>query len=443
MSAGEIVASESGVAGTVAAQVVFERDRLIVSSSLPSDHLLEVGFADWLYSAPAIDGQASIPVAYDELYRLPVLEPKIWIRTADGDRREASLPLLLQQIDIRTSAEFTERVQSLRDRMTDKEAVRFASRRLLMTPDARFEDRAAALCAIGYRIIEARDPGDSDIAFLRSSARETLAMATRHERFARWVTSVTMVLTYVAILMRDVAETEAQLAETLSYRPFLPQLSLLHTNFSRCNLLLALIRAARHDIGAAYAALDDVDQVFRIGVKNSWIDDDVRGRSQYSEIVAVLKVAQIADELKTGLAAAAEQGQAAEFATATVLTSISPTVKSLQEGGHWAAILAEVSSSKVAASNRSRAEEAVAQFAARSSLAPAQADDDLSRRIAAWLSNDVGRDFAAAATALRADVIDALCRDDLPFAGEAGNRVGTLFGHEAAARRGIRASRFP
>lgn len=432
-----IVANEERVTGNIAAEVIFERDRLLVSSVLPSGHVLEVGFADWLYSAPSVDGHASIPVAYAELYGLAALDPKLWVRSDDGgDRQELSLPLLLRQVDIRTSAEFSERVQSLRDRMTDSEAVRFAARRLLMTPDSRFDDRAAAICAIGYRIVEARDTQDSDIDFLRSAARETLAMAPRTERYARWITSVTMVLTYVAILLRDADETEAQLIETLSYRPFLPQLSLLHTNFSRCNLLLSLIRAARHDTIGAYAALDDIDQVFRIGVRSSWIDDNVRGRSQYSEIFAVMKVAQLADDLKAGLAVAAEEGRMAEFAASTALTSISPIVKSLQVDGHWTAVLAQISASKSATSNRRKAEEAAAISAARQGLpAPAPEGDDLSRRIETWLSNEIGHEFADAVTAFRKDVADALCRDDMSFAQQAGVRLAGLFAHEAGLRQ--------
>lgn len=421
--------------GGFAAEILFERDRLIISSALPPGHFLEAGFADWLYSAPSADGQAAIPVAYDELYRLPVLEPKLWIRSeSGGDRQELGLPLLLGQIDIRTSAEFGQRVQSLRERMTDNEAVRFAARRLLMTPDSRFDDRAAAICAIGYRIVEGRDPADSDIGFLRKAARETLAMAARNERYARWITSVTMVLTYLAILMRDANEVEAQLAETLSYRPFLAQLSLLHTNFSRCNLLLALIRAARHDLVGANAALDDIEQVFRIGVRSSWIDDNIKGRSQYSEIFAVLKVAQLADELKAGLAAAAQQGQAAAFAASTALTSISPIVKALQTDGHWQAILGQVSGSKAAANNLRKAEAAAS---AAKPAAPAEADpaDGLSQRIAAWASNDVGREFAKAAAALRMEVADAICRGDASIAADADRRLATLIANEADLRR--------
>jgi hypothetical protein len=424
------------VTGNIAAEVMFERDRLIVSSVLPSGHVLEVGFADWLYSAPSVDGRASVPVAYAELYGLAVLDPKLWARSDNGgDRQELNLPLLLRQIDIRTSAEFGERVQSLRDRMTDSEAVRFAARRLLMTPDSRFDDRAAAICAIGYRIVEARDPQDSDIDFLRSAARETLAMVPRSERYARWITSVTMVLTYVAVLLRDAEETEAQLIETLSYRPFLPQLSLLHTNFSRCNLLLSLIRAARCDIVGAYAALDDIDQVFRIGVRSSWIDDNIRGRSQFSEIFAVMKVAQLADDLKAGLEEAAGQGRTAEFAASTDLTSISPIVKSLQVGGHWTTVLAQASASKAAAGNRRKSEMAAISAAQQTPPAPAQASDGLSQRIAAWLSNDIGQEFADAVASLRSDVADALCRDDASFAQQAEVRLAALFAHEADLRR--------
>ena len=332
----------------------FERARLIVSAPVSDDGLLEVELGGKRFRSMPVDGLASVSVDYDDLYEAAVLDPKLRIYAGSGAARDLPLPLLMQQIDIRSSADFSENVQSLRKRMADNEAVRFASRRLLMQAEQPFDDRAAAVCAMGYRIVEGGDPHDSDIEFVRAAARETISSGARSDRFARWITSMTMVLAYIAILRRESGETERQLIETLSYRPFLPQLSLLHTNFSRCNLLLALIRAARNDVIGASSALADVEQVFRIGVKSSWIDHNIRGRSQFSEIVAVLKVARLAAELEAQLHAAAREDRLAEFAAAAPMTSISPIVKSLQVAGHWQAVLDHNRRSRLATTNRKK-----------------------------------------------------------------------------------------
>lgn len=354
LASSEMEADPAVGEGDGAATARFERTRLIISASLDADEILEAEFAGKRFRGMSVAGAASVIVNYAELYAEPILDPHLRIYDRSGAARQLALPLLVQQIDIRTSSEFTERVQSLRKRMTDNEAVRFAARRLLMTPDQAFDDRAAAVCAIGYRIVEGGDRDDSDTVFLRSAARETIAMGARSERYARWTTSMTMVLTYIAILMREPLETELQLTETLSYRHFLPQLSLLHTNFSRCNLLLALIRAARNDVTGARACLADIDQVFRIGVRSSWIDHNIKGRSQFSEIFAVLKVVRLAAELQSQLDSAAAGNGLADFAAAAPMASISPIVRSLQVNGHWQAVLDHNSGSKVAAINRKK-----------------------------------------------------------------------------------------
>lgn len=267
------------------------------------------------------------------------LEHEVQLLLADGTSATLSVPLMTR-VDIRTDAEFLDRVQSLRNRIKDPAAVRFCARRLLhRRPAASPALRAAALCAIGYRIAESLDQLDPDLPLFWREVGCLLAEVEGGEDLVRWTTSVTMCATYVAILLRNDVEAEALLRKTLSYRSFLPKLSLLHTNFSRSDILLALIRLARGDSHGAALLLKDVPDVARTGVAHSHIDNPMKGRSQFSEIFAVIKSLRIAHGIAQGLPQATNGEQMLRFALGISIGEVTNITRGLEAKGHWSRLL--------------------------------------------------------------------------------------------------------
>ena len=322
-----------------------ERDRLELVCAAPqrtagASLLAVIGGLEF-HADFAADGSARLSIPWATLEGLPDLAHRLAVLTAAGAAELPAVPLL-SSIDIRTRSEFLERVQSLRKRIKDPEAVRFCARRLLAGGTADADLRAAALCAIGYRIVEGLDPQDADLGRFWAWVEAFLAGGEKPERLARWTTSVTMCATYVAILEERAEAVERFLVTTLAYRRYLPTLSLLQTNFSRCDTLLALIELARGNRAAAEVLLADVAEVFRTGARSSRIDNGQRGRSQYSEIFAVIKSVRLAWELQSRAAAAADRDGLVRVAVGFPISEIQILTKRLEERGHWLAVMRAV-----------------------------------------------------------------------------------------------------
>lgn len=300
--------------------------------------VLELVIGRRRFAAPLPPGVAttlSIPLA--ELEPLPDLAHRL--RVAWPDREQVLRPVpILTLIDIRTEAEFLDRIQSPKDRISDPEVVRFCSRRMLATSGSPLNLRASAICALGYRIAEFGDPADDDIARFWPWL-EAYLTDFGGDQDVRWTTSVTMAGLYVAMLQTDYPKTVHYLERTLSYRQYLPKLSLLHTNFSRSSILLALINLARGERAAASALLSDIGEIFRVGARSSWIDHPHRGRWQYSEIYAVLKPVQMAAAIRNQIREARDDRALIQLALTTPIAPISALTRQLEEQGRWRDVL--------------------------------------------------------------------------------------------------------
>lgn len=323
--------------------VQFTRHDLILTCKAPPDAdpdaVFKVSIGGQDFATPLPAGEAAVTmIPLIELEMLPNLAHRLAIAWPD---RQLDLPAdpLLSKVDIRTRDEFLERVQALSKRIPDPEAIRFCSRRLLANGGSRAELRAAAICAIGYRIVEGLDPADPDYPRFWGWVEGLLAEYGRNDNEVRWTTSVTMVAAYAAILQENAAEVVRYLRQTLSYRHHLERLSLLHTNFSRSDTLLALAEMARGNREEAEALLADVAEVFRTGAKASLIQDPQRGRYQFSEIAAVLKSVRAATSILNQIEQAGSREELVALSFSASIADISILTKQLTENGHWHGVL--------------------------------------------------------------------------------------------------------
>lgn len=323
---------------TLAAEVTFSREHLMVACEAAPGERLQLRLGDSLASSEPVaegEGRASLALPLAPLYAQATLPQALCLLAPDGTERQA-LPAdaLLTAIDIRTHRQFFERVQSNTARMSDAEAARFCARRLLRREKAEFAVRCAALCVLGYRILEVADPQDSDLDELWAEAEATLLIPQEGEAAVRWRSSVSMMLTYIAILQRDPARSERMLGITLTYRGSLSRL--LSPNYARSEVLLAAQRLAQ---GAKEAALDlllDVETVFRAGVQGSSVELPGRGYYPYTEVQAALRVVRMAYQMRQRAERAADRKAMLLVAQDPGFKAMSSIMRLLVEGGHLA-----------------------------------------------------------------------------------------------------------
>lgn len=323
--------------------VQFTRHHLILTCKAPpgaepgGSFQVTIGGLSFETALPAgTSAVTTIPLI--ELELLPNLAHRLAIAWPDHQMDLPADPLLAK-VDIRNRDEFLERVQALSKRIPDPEAIRFCSRRLLANPGSRAELRAAAICAIGYRIVEGLDPADPDYPRFWGWVESLLAEYGANDNEVRWTTSVTMVAAYAAILQENAPEVIHYLRRTLSYRHHLERLSLLHTNFSRSDTLLALAEMARGNREEAEALLADVAEVFRTGARASLIQDPQRGRYQFSEIAAVLKSVRAATGILNQIEQVGSREELVALAFSTSIGEISILTRQLMDKGHWHGVL--------------------------------------------------------------------------------------------------------
>ncbi|WBV44761.1 hypothetical protein [Pseudoroseomonas cervicalis] len=326
---------------TLAAEVTFSREHVIAACEAAPGERLEFRLGDSLATSdPVAEGadRARVALPLAPLYAQAELPQALRLLGPDGAERQLLPPdALLSAIDIRTHREFFERVQSNTARMQDAEAVRFCARRLLRREKADFAVRCAALCVLGYRIVELTDPADGDLDELWAEAEATLLIPQEGEAAVRWRSSVSMMLTYIAILQRDADRSERMLGITLKYRNSLSRL--LSPNYARSEVLLAAQRLAQGAKEEALDLLQDVETVFRAGVQGSSVELPGRGYYPYTEVQAALRVVRMAYQMRQRAERAADRKAMLLVAQDPGFKAMSSIMRLLVEGGHLAAWL--------------------------------------------------------------------------------------------------------
>ncbi|MCQ4162175.1 hypothetical protein NON00_19885 [Roseomonas sp. GC11] len=321
---------------TLTAEVKFTRDHVMASCKAgPGSRLqLTIGHTRVVSLPVAPDEEtASLAMPLDLLYGQATLPHELRLLPADGGA-ELVLPqdALLEAVDIRSNRQFFARVQSNTARMDDTEAARFCCRRLLRNEREDLSARSAALCVLGYRILELGDSTDSDIAELCEEVEPTLAERDESENGIRWRTSVTMMMSYISMLQHDPLQAEEMLKITLSYRSSASRL--LSPNYARAELLMASLKLAQGRKEDALDLLSDVETVFRSGVRGSAVEIAGRGYYQYTEIQASLRVVRMAFLLRQRIERAADRKALLALARDPGYRNLSTIMRVLVEKGH-------------------------------------------------------------------------------------------------------------
>ena len=416
----------------------FKRRDLVLqcTGAAATNGVFEADIGGCKFKSEFLGSTATITIPFADLEPLPQLPHNLRVVTPAQAFQLPPVPIL-NKIDIRTTEDFIDRVQALRKRIDDPEAVRFCSRRLLAQPKSEMNLRAAALCAIGYRIVEGLDPADHDLERFWAWTEQFLGDIGNSDDQVRWTTSVTMCAVYVAILQRDAAATIRFLRNTLAYRSYLPELSLLHTNFSRCSTLLALLEMAGGNRAKADVLLSDVAEIFRVGTRSSWIDHPVRGRNQFSEVFSVLKSARVAAEIQRQARGAKGTEGLIRVAMSTPITPISIVTRRLEEEGHWLAVVRAEASAAAGRELESGAPPAKPK--PTKVVPPSAVPIDLAAlpdvlKAALTPRGDARAGFLTGVATLSAAAVNAVASDDLAFVSRHDSHLQSLMRLDASVR---------
>ncbi|MBD9528943.1 hypothetical protein [Paracoccus sp. PAR01] len=330
---------------TPGTEITFFRNHLTVGCDAGLGDRLIVRIAGRTFSSPPVsDGhRAIVSIDYAPLYDADSLPHEIELVSSAATVR---LPQqdALTLVDIRSKAEFSDRVQGPASRQLHDEAARFCCRRAIRRHSDNYPLQAAAACVLGYRILEAFDLDDTDIAEARNAGLAIIRETPTDEDGIRWRSSVGTMLGYLGILLHDPDLSQEALSAALEHR----DVGRLRTpNYARGEILLAALSLMQERKGEALELLRDVEDAFRGGVAGSRIEIPSQGYYACTEIHASLFAVRTAFDLRRAIAAT-PNGVALEAVTLNFnFSGLSPILAELTEKGHLHAWLKTAATRKL------------------------------------------------------------------------------------------------
>ncbi|MFG6082289.1 hypothetical protein ACEUZ9_002934 [Paracoccus litorisediminis] len=326
-------------------EITFFRNHLTVGcDASPGDTLIVRIGGRTLSSPPVSDGnRAIVSIDYTRLYEADALPHEIEIVSSAA---AVKLPQQdeLTLVDIRTKAEFSDRVQGPASRQLHDEAARFCCRRAIRRHSDNYPLQAAAACVLGYRILEAFDPDDTDIAEVRNVGLAIIRQTPADEDGIRWRCSVGTMLGYLGILLQEPELSQEALSATLEHR----DASRLRTpNYARGEILLAALSLMQDRKGEALELLRDAEDAFRGGVAGSRIEIPSQGYYACTEIHASLSAVRIAFDLRRAIAATPNGGSLEAVTLNFNFSGLSPILAELADKGHLRAWLKAAAAKKL------------------------------------------------------------------------------------------------
>ncbi|MTH60688.1 hypothetical protein [Paracoccus litorisediminis] len=330
---------------TPGTEITFFRNHLIIGCDAgPGDRLI-VRIAGQTFSSPPVsDGhRAIVSIDYAPLYDADALPHELELASPAATVRLPQLDAL-SLVDIRSKAEFDNRVQGPASRQLHDEAARFCCRRAIRRHSDNYPLQAAAACVLGYRILEALDPDDTDIAEVRNAGLAIIRETPAGEDGIRWRSSVGTMLGYLGILLQDPDLSQEALSAALEHR----DAGRLRTpNYARGEILLAALSLMQERKGEALELLRDIEDAFRGGVAGSRIEIPSQGYYACTEIHASLFAVRAAFDLRRAIAAI-PNGVSPETVTLNFnFSGLSPILRALTDEGHFRAWLKAASATKL------------------------------------------------------------------------------------------------
>lgn len=214
-------------------------------------------------------------------------------------KQHPQYPNLLACFDVDNIDTFWARVSTPARPVKDAHLLRLLCRRAVFLY-RNFSVYGVALCALGYRVLDADAPNDPDAQWMLSHAEIMLNWTEEITPYedARWCTSVLMLLGYYHLNRGDTQQAVRTLNRLMHYRSALKYAPLVQTNLVRSSLLLADYYINTGEYDRALYCLEEVQKMARDGVW--WSDlqgDPVTTMYKYSELDVVLYGAKEASRL--------------------------------------------------------------------------------------------------------------------------------------------------
>ena len=223
------------------------------------------------------------------------LRPDFTVYAFDGDSTASTLPIAKDQdklntLNIATGSDFIRLIQSPSTRLQDPKILAYAALHCMRRLPPDFAIRAAALCVIGYRLLNHEIDDPELQTMFEEESRALLADTPKIPRglFLRWHTSVRLIAGYLAFQAGRDGEALEHFA---AVSPFAPDLT--YWPQALTNLLLGLfitgyLRYRAGQVDAAIADWSRGEGLFRFGSSIA----EFQNFYAYGEVGNALRVVQ-------------------------------------------------------------------------------------------------------------------------------------------------------
>jgi hypothetical protein len=217
---------------------------------------------------------------------------------------------ILDCFDIDTLERFWSRVASTARPIRDEQLLRLVCKRAVKI-HRDFAVLGAALCALGYRILDVDDHEDPDLPWLKEHAQALFDWEDKVTPYddARWGTSVLMLLGYVYLNFQQVDQALTMLTRLLHYRSAIKVAPLIQTNLVRTSMILADYEMSQGNFDRALLLLREVPRIAKEGVWWSDLTEPVAGAFKYTEFDVVVCGAKEALKLSARMPELIEKNQ--------------------------------------------------------------------------------------------------------------------------------------
>ena len=290
MTGWAIANSDAGWPAGVPQEFLIVSGDVVIDTSSPNQ-----GRPDLVRTHGHAAAQAGVALTIDINLIQPPLRPSFTVYAFDGNDAATALPFVkehdrLSSLNIATGHDFIRLIQSPSTRLADPTTLAYAALHCMRRLPPDFTIKAAALCVIGYRLLnrEIDDPALS--AVFATASQELLAERPAIARglFLRWHTSVRLLAGYIAFQAGHEAEALEHFATVPSFAADLTEWPQALTN-----ILLGLFITGylRYRSGQVDAALEDWSRgeaIFRFGASIS----EFQNYYAYGEVGNALRVVQ-------------------------------------------------------------------------------------------------------------------------------------------------------
>ncbi len=239
--------------------------------------------------------QAGISLTLDIDVIPPPLRPNFTVYAFDGEATATALPFAkehdqLSSLHIATINDFIRLIQSPSTRLRDPQTLAYAALHCMRRLPRDFAIKAAALCVIGYRLLNHEINDTALSAIFTSESHALLAERPNIPRglFLRWHTSVRLIAGYLAFQAGHEAEALEHFAVVPTFVTDLTEWPQALTNILLGLFITGYLRYRAGQVDAATKDWSRAEAIFRFGTSIS----EFQNFYAYGEVGNALRVVQ-------------------------------------------------------------------------------------------------------------------------------------------------------